>query len=201
MAGKIAYPLDLSCLQSSRADIREFAREARALGVQYIGLCCGSASFLLREIAVQYGRHPPSTKYAPNLEKSAILGDVYGRSAVLMAALTGAGHPPPPSTIVARPQTISKSELFVADAAKLAAVLPLRHAASAATSFTDERSFSGILTDRYCTFKKYLAVFSLTAVDSCEIDHDTAATHGFAVGKKQKLARALLWNMVPHDEP
>ncbi|KAK7108519.1 S-methylmethionine--homocysteine S-methyltransferase BHMT2-like isoform X2 [Littorina saxatilis] len=90
--GKGAYPLDLSCLQSSRSDIRQFARDARDLGVQYIGLCCGGSSYLLREIAVEYGRHPPSMKYAPNLEKSFVLGnDLNSQSAKVWHAMSGKG--------------------------------------------------------------------------------------------------------------
>ncbi|XP_076445495.1 S-methylmethionine--homocysteine S-methyltransferase BHMT2-like [Babylonia areolata] len=87
--GKRAFPLDLGCVQSSRGDIRAFAREARALGVQYIGLCCGSSGHLLREIAVEYGRQPPSMKYAPNVEKSFFLGNMYRRSALIHARMAG----------------------------------------------------------------------------------------------------------------
>ncbi|KAL8624989.1 hypothetical protein ACOMHN_039876 [Nucella lapillus] len=89
VTGKMLYPTDLSCVQSNRSDIRNFAREAREMGVQYIGLCCGSSSFLLREIASEYGRHPPSMKYAPDLQKSWVLGNREGRSAVVYGAMIG----------------------------------------------------------------------------------------------------------------
>merc|ERR1712154_533709 len=65
--GLAAHPLDLDCLRCSRSDVRNFAREARALGVQYIGLCCGSHSNLLREVAQEYGRNPASAVYAPDM--------------------------------------------------------------------------------------------------------------------------------------
>ncbi|XP_076467001.1 betaine--homocysteine S-methyltransferase 1-like [Babylonia areolata] len=87
--GESLYPTDLSCVQNSRSDIREFARQARELGVQYVGLCCGSTSSLLREIAVQYGRQPQALKYAPDLKKSFVLGNLYGRSARVLGAMTG----------------------------------------------------------------------------------------------------------------
>ena len=54
--------------------MREFAREARALGVQYIGLCCGSTSNMLREIAVECGRKPPGLKYAPDPDNNVFTG-------------------------------------------------------------------------------------------------------------------------------
>ncbi|KAK6170806.1 hypothetical protein SNE40_019110 [Patella caerulea] len=68
--GKLAYPLDLSAVQCSRTDVREFAETAKEIGVQYIGLCCGSSSFLLREVAEVYGRTPPAFKYSPDITSS-----------------------------------------------------------------------------------------------------------------------------------
>jgi len=69
-SGTPVYPLDLQCLQCTRSDIRRFATEARKIGIQYIGLCCGSSSNMLREIAECYGRKPPSSAYSPATEKS-----------------------------------------------------------------------------------------------------------------------------------
>lgn len=69
-SGKSVYPLDLQCIQCTRSDIRRFATEAKDIGIAYIGLCCGSSSNMLREIAECYGRTPPSSAYSPNVEKS-----------------------------------------------------------------------------------------------------------------------------------
>ncbi|XP_050393178.1 betaine--homocysteine S-methyltransferase 1 [Patella vulgata] len=74
VTGKSAYPLDLSAVQCSRSDVRQFAETAKEIGVQYIGLCCGSSSFLLREVAEVYGRTPPAAKYSPNLDASYVIG-------------------------------------------------------------------------------------------------------------------------------
>lgn len=60
----------------SRTDIRQFAEEARRIGVQYIGLCCGNAANLMRELAEVYGRRPPASHYSPDLSKSIIVGDI-----------------------------------------------------------------------------------------------------------------------------
>ncbi|KAL8602635.1 hypothetical protein ACOMHN_018172 [Nucella lapillus] len=89
MTGEKLFPLELDCVRCTRKEIREFARAASDMGVQYIGLCCGSSAHLLREIALEYGRHPPSMKYAPNLEKSFFLGDLYKRSAMVYSRMIG----------------------------------------------------------------------------------------------------------------
>ncbi|XP_046553783.1 uncharacterized protein LOC124263235 [Haliotis rubra] len=76
VTGAKAYPAELAPLQCTRAEIRQFATEARELGVQYIGLCCGSASYYLREVAIAYGRNPPSAKFEPDLSMSIVTGSV-----------------------------------------------------------------------------------------------------------------------------
>ena len=68
------YPEDVDCVRCSRSDIRAFAEEAKAAGVQYIGLCCGNSPNLIREVAGVYGRCPPAMKYAPDTSKSAVFG-------------------------------------------------------------------------------------------------------------------------------
>ncbi|XP_005104042.1 betaine--homocysteine S-methyltransferase 1 [Aplysia californica] len=79
--GKSVYPLDLACLQCNRSDIRNFAKEAKEIGIQYIGLCCGSSSNFLRELAEVYGRKPASSVYSPDLKKSYVFGsDVTGHA-------------------------------------------------------------------------------------------------------------------------
>ncbi|XP_060082038.1 betaine--homocysteine S-methyltransferase 1-like [Ylistrum balloti] len=71
--GKHIYPKNLACVMSSRDDIREFAEEAKAIGVNYIGLCCGNAPFYFRELAEVYERKPEACKYSPDLSQSVLL--------------------------------------------------------------------------------------------------------------------------------
>jgi betaine-homocysteine S-methyltransferase len=52
-----------------------FAQEARALGVDYLGLCCGSAPHYIRSIAEAIGRMPPASRYSPDLSEHFALGD------------------------------------------------------------------------------------------------------------------------------
>ena len=61
-------------MQCNRSDIRKFSQEARDLGIQYLGLCCGSSSHSLREMAEVLGRKPPASAYTPALEKSFVFG-------------------------------------------------------------------------------------------------------------------------------
>ena len=43
-------------------------------GVQYVGLCCRNVASL-REIAEEYGRNPPASKFSADMSKSFIFGD------------------------------------------------------------------------------------------------------------------------------
>lgn len=74
LTGKMLYPLNVHCKLCSRADIREFAAEARKIGVQYVGLCCGSSANLLRELAVGYGRQTSACRNAPDTSRSYVFG-------------------------------------------------------------------------------------------------------------------------------
>ncbi|CAG2229440.1 BHMT [Mytilus edulis] len=73
--GKDAFPEDLTAFHCSRTQIRKFAEEAKELGVQYVGLCCGNASHFMRIVAEVYGRTPPASKYSPDMSQHFIWGD------------------------------------------------------------------------------------------------------------------------------
>jgi len=90
LSGKHIYPLDLQCRQCSRSDIRNFATEAKEIGIQYLGLCCGSSSNFLRELADVYGRTTPSSQYAPDINKSAyVASDVSGHQLKVQKHMRG----------------------------------------------------------------------------------------------------------------
>ncbi|XP_056000872.1 S-methylmethionine--homocysteine S-methyltransferase BHMT2-like isoform X2 [Ostrea edulis] len=72
---KQAFPFDLPAFACSRTQIAEFAREAKEVGVQYIGLCCGNASHYIRVVAEEYGRYPPASKFSPDMSEHFIFGD------------------------------------------------------------------------------------------------------------------------------
>lgn len=59
----------------NRSDIRQFAKEAKEIGVNYIGLCCGNAANYMREIAEVYGRNPEASRFRPDLSQNILFGD------------------------------------------------------------------------------------------------------------------------------
>ncbi|XP_076445006.1 betaine--homocysteine S-methyltransferase 1-like [Babylonia areolata] len=76
--GTRAFPIDLPAHMCSRTQVAEFARACRELGVQYVGLCCGNCSHLMRVVAEEYGRKPPASKYSPDMSQHYVFGDKPG---------------------------------------------------------------------------------------------------------------------------
>ncbi|XP_076447774.1 betaine--homocysteine S-methyltransferase 1-like isoform X2 [Babylonia areolata] len=72
--GTRAFPLDLPAFQCTRTEVAQFTREARALGVQYLGICCGNASHYLRVLAEECGRTPPASRFSPRMELHYVYG-------------------------------------------------------------------------------------------------------------------------------
>jgi len=68
------FPTALEPFESTRYEVAEFAREADALGIQYLGLCCGNASYLTRSLAEALGRTPPASRYSPDMSKHILFG-------------------------------------------------------------------------------------------------------------------------------
>jgi betaine-homocysteine S-methyltransferase len=52
----------------------DFAVQARDLGVNYIGICCGAAPHHVRAMAEALGREVPASKYSPEMSLHPILG-------------------------------------------------------------------------------------------------------------------------------
>ncbi|KAK3102274.1 hypothetical protein FSP39_010105 [Pinctada imbricata] len=72
---KMAFPLDLHSCLCSREEIYNFATECKNMGIQYVGLCCGNSSNLLRILPEVYEKPAPALKYSPEMEKHFIFGD------------------------------------------------------------------------------------------------------------------------------
>lgn len=53
----------------------DFARSARALGVRYLGVCCGGGPHHVRAMAEALGRTPAASRYSPCMEKHDFFGD------------------------------------------------------------------------------------------------------------------------------
>lgn len=56
------FPLALDPLQLTRGEMGDYAREARDLGVNYIGSCCGSVAAHVRAMARALGKLPAETR-------------------------------------------------------------------------------------------------------------------------------------------
>ncbi len=72
--GQQAFPLALEPFLCSRLEMAEFASKAQALGVNYIGICCGGAPHYVRAMAEALGRTVPASKYSPSMELHPMLG-------------------------------------------------------------------------------------------------------------------------------
>eukprot|EP00918_Siedleckia_nematoides_P039745 GHVU01086409.1.p1 GENE.GHVU01086409.1~~GHVU01086409.1.p1 ORF type:complete len:346 (+),score=40.36 GHVU01086409.1:99-1040(+) len=73
--GVRAFPQNLDKWHCGRDEIEWFAREAKAVGVQVLGLCCGNAAHYTRSLAEAVGRVTPASKYSPNMSEHFIYGD------------------------------------------------------------------------------------------------------------------------------
>ncbi len=62
------FPLALEPFGCTRFEMAGFARAARDLGVDYVGICCGAGPHHVRAMAEALGREVPASKYSPALE-------------------------------------------------------------------------------------------------------------------------------------
>ena len=72
--GRQAFPTALDPFMCNRYEIAEFAKEAHAAGVNYLGLCCGAGPHHVRSLAEAIGRTPPASRYSPDMSKHAYFG-------------------------------------------------------------------------------------------------------------------------------
>ena len=69
------FPVELDPFEHTRSEMAEFARKAKAMGVSYIGTCCGAGPHHVRAIAEALGRVVPASRYSPDLSQHAMLGN------------------------------------------------------------------------------------------------------------------------------
>lgn len=60
---------------STRGEIREFGVKAKELGVQFVGLCCGSSPYLLRSLCNGLGKQCRSDSYNIDISAHFKFGD------------------------------------------------------------------------------------------------------------------------------
>ncbi len=73
-AGSRAFPIALEPYACTRFEMADFARWARASGVEYIGICCGGGPHHVRAMAEALGRQTPASRYSPAIELHPVLG-------------------------------------------------------------------------------------------------------------------------------
>ena len=69
------FPTGLDPFVCTRHEIAEFGRQAQALGVDYLGVCCGAGPHHIRALAEALDRTPPASHYSADMTKHAFLGD------------------------------------------------------------------------------------------------------------------------------
>ncbi len=68
------FPTALDPFVCNRYEIAEFGRKAFALGVRYLGVCCGAGPHHIRSLAEALGRRPPASRYSPDMSKHIVFG-------------------------------------------------------------------------------------------------------------------------------
>jgi betaine-homocysteine S-methyltransferase len=72
--GSRPFPTALDPFVCNRFEIAEFGREALALDIRYLGVCCGAGPHHIRALAEAVGKHPAASKYSADMSKHAFLG-------------------------------------------------------------------------------------------------------------------------------
>jgi betaine-homocysteine S-methyltransferase len=68
------FPSALDPFVCNRYEIADFGKTAYALGVQYLGVCCGAGPHHVRSLAEALGRRPPASRYSPDMSKHILFG-------------------------------------------------------------------------------------------------------------------------------
>jgi betaine-homocysteine S-methyltransferase len=76
--GRHLFPIALEPFQCTRFEMADFARRARDIGVNYIGICCGGGPHHVRAMAEALGRETPASRYSPAIELHPVLGTQSG---------------------------------------------------------------------------------------------------------------------------
>jgi betaine-homocysteine S-methyltransferase len=68
------FPTALDPFVCNRYEIAEFGKDAFALGVRYLGVCCGAGPHHIRSLAEALGRRPPASRYTADMSKHIVFG-------------------------------------------------------------------------------------------------------------------------------
>jgi betaine-homocysteine S-methyltransferase len=73
--GKNAFPVALDPFLHTRFEMAEFAVQAREMGINYIGICCGAGPHHVRAMAEALDRTVPASRYSPEINLHPVFGD------------------------------------------------------------------------------------------------------------------------------
>ena len=68
------FPEALDPFTVNRYEIEAFTQAAQALGVNYLGVCCGAGPHHIRAMAEALGRRPPASRYSTDMSQHAFYG-------------------------------------------------------------------------------------------------------------------------------
>jgi len=68
------FPVALDPFTCNRYELAEFAVACHAMGVDYIGVCCGAGPHHIRAVAEALGRTPEASRFSPDMTKHAFFG-------------------------------------------------------------------------------------------------------------------------------
>ena len=69
-----AFPTALDPFTCHRYEIAAFARQAHAMNIRYLGVCCGAGPHHIRALAEALDRTPEASRYSPDMSKHYALG-------------------------------------------------------------------------------------------------------------------------------
>ena len=72
--GERPFPIALDPFTCNRFELADFGREALAMGIRYLGVCCGAGPHHVRSLAESVGKQPPASRYSADMSKHAFLG-------------------------------------------------------------------------------------------------------------------------------
>ena len=87
--GERAFPIALDPFGCTRFEMAHFAQQARELGVNYVGICCGAGPHHVRAMAEALGREVPASKYSPSMDLHPMFrADVAAKDAAFLHSWT-----------------------------------------------------------------------------------------------------------------
>lgn len=73
-SGGMPFPTALDPFTCTRDELGHFAATAHAMGVNYLGVCCGAGPHHIRSVAEALGRTPPASRFSADMSKHAYFG-------------------------------------------------------------------------------------------------------------------------------